>query len=86
VQEESYDGIGAHRDEPKFINVLCLVILQDGGQFYFVPDSKERIVLRAGAGSVIVMAGKEFNEKDMRPKHGVQSIYTPRKTLGLRQV
>jgi hypothetical protein len=82
----SYEGITRHRDESKFFNLVCLIVLQDGGQFYYSPEGiDEKVALRAGAGSLIVMSGSGFSGKNFRVRHGVQNITTPRATLGLRQ-
>lgn len=80
-------GITPHRDQRRYINLVCIFVVGGGGRFHICAD-RSGIGAReipAPPGHVIVMRAPGLLGTRDRPFHYVTDIQQPRYTFGLRQ-
>ena len=86
--EEGSIGITPHRDGLRFINLVCVFVIDGKGRFYVCSDrsGKGCIEIDASLGNVVLMRAPGFlGSEDERPFHYVTDIRESRYTFGLRQ-
>ncbi len=80
-------GIGSHRDESRYRNLVVLCGLSGYGRFKLFRGSSGALYLtrKVGPGDVVVMIAPGFNGRDDRPVHAVDQIQGERYVLALRR-
>ena len=79
-------GIGPHRDESFYINVVAIIVLEGEGRFCICEnnDGGGATPIPNSPGSLLLMRGYGFCGSQQRPIHFVDRIETQRTTVGLR--
>ena len=89
-------GIGPHRDESKYRNLISVFVI-DGEAPFYVCSGREKtdsgivalnpVKLDASPGSLILLrAPRNIGEKALRPMHYVGDVTKERYTIGLRTI
>lgn len=80
-------GITPHRDELKYINLICIFIIKGKGSFFVCSDRKghNAIEINSEPGNMIILRAPGFLGTKLRPFHYVTDINETRYTFGLRQ-
>ena len=87
--EEGSSGIGIHRDNQRYRDLILIICLsgksefiiansRNGSSAHIIDDSPGRLIMMAGPGF------KNLGEPNNRPLHGVRNIKKGRLSLGLR--
>lgn len=81
-------GIGPHRDQTGFINLIAICIIQGDSHFYICEDKsgRRKRLVQASAGDMILMRGNYFNNESVRPIHAVYGVENERMTLTMREL
>jgi hypothetical protein len=79
-------GIQPHRDGPRFINLIALIVLEGEGRFGICEDNDGggMIPISNEPGSLLLMRGFGFLDSQEQPIHCVDRIKERRTTFGLR--
>lgn len=85
--EKGSIGITPHRDNLKYINLVCIFNIGGRGKFYLCDDraGSHAREINSSTGSVILMRAPGFMNLQQRPFHYVTDIEETRYTFGLRQ-
>jgi hypothetical protein len=80
-------GITAHRDNLRYINLICIVVIGGRGRFFVCADrsGRDSREIRADPGMIILMRAPGFMGSSHRPFHYVTQVEGERFTFGLRQ-
>ncbi len=80
-------GITPHLDQASYINLVVIIVLGGGGQFYTCADRKGKNIrnIPAGPGDMILLRCPGFKGAQQRVFHGVSDITEARYSLGIRQ-
>lgn len=80
-------GITPHRDGKKFINLICIFVLQGHAAFAVCDDRQGHNpkALEASPGNLILMRAPGFLGETIRPFHYVSHVTSERLTFSLRQ-
>ena len=81
-------GITPHRDGLKFINLVCIFIIDGGGKFFVCADRSGRGTreIYTCPGRVVFLRAPGFMGSGERPFHFVTEIRETRYAFGLRQM
>ncbi len=80
-------GISVHRDSNRYVNLIALVNITGGGQFFTCADRNGSLSIAhaATAGDVILMPGPGFDGLEAGPFHYVDGIVEERFVCSIRQ-
>ena len=80
-------GITPHRDQLRYINLVCVFMIEGQGRFCLCGDrsGNDTHALDATPGRVIFMRAPGLLGATKRPFHYVTDIQAPRYTFGVRQ-
>jgi len=80
-------GITPHRDGLRYINLVCIFIIDGKGKFFVCADRSggDALEIDNRPGSVVFLRAPGFMGSEERPFHFVTGIQETRYTFGLRQ-
>ena len=80
-------GITPHRDQANYINLVAVIVLGGGGQFFVCTDRQGTGLreIAAAPGDMVLLRCPGFTGAEQRVFHGVRDIAEARYSLGLRQ-
>jgi hypothetical protein len=80
-------GITPHRDNLRYINLICVIVIGGRGRFFVCADrsGRDSVEIPADPGRMILMRAPGFQGSSRRPFHYVTDVTEERFTFGLRQ-